>query len=216
MDGSYAFTPAVPGPSSFYYYTPGRDPQTHPHSQYTQPGDMQPYNGVIPAYSHGIQPPQMHSHMAYMPQQHFQAGSHPHMLPGNVHLAAPMAVTPISSPQPHRKPTIIVQSDSPALMPLDTRCGDMYFMPSTPPLSSSGSASSSPPSTCGLLPTPNGESFFINNLFEGVKEGCEGEVHSELLATGDWSRAGSPPMTPGKFLIAKIYLAYKSPQFGTG
>lgn len=33
--------------------------------------------------------------------------------------------------------------------------------------------------------------------FEGVKEGCEGEVQTENLAGGEWARCGSPPMTPG-------------------
>jgi hypothetical protein len=32
--------------------------------------------------------------------------------------------------------------------------------------------------------------------FEGVKEGCEGEVQSENLAGCDWARCGSPPLTP--------------------
>ncbi len=32
---------------------------------------------------------------------------------------------------------------------------------------------------------------------EGVKEGCEGDVKSEILAGGDWTRCCSPPLTPG-------------------
>jgi hypothetical protein len=36
--------------------------------------------------------------------------------------------------------------------------------------------------------------------FEGVKQGCQGEVQSENLAGGDWQRCGSPPMTPGMFV----------------
>ena len=55
----------------------------------------------------------------------------------------------------------------------------------------------SPLSSHDLLPTPNGETFFSRGV-EGVKEGCEGEVHAEILANVDWSRAGSPPMTPGE------------------
>lgn len=38
--------------------------------------------------------------------------------------------------------------------------------------------------------------------FEGVKEGCEGEVQSENLAGGEWARCGSPPMTPGMFVTS--------------
>ncbi|KAL8659723.1 MAG: hypothetical protein Q9226_000279 [Calogaya cf. arnoldii] len=35
----------------------------------------------------------------------------------------------------------------------------------------------------------------MDNL-EGVKEGCEGEVQSEILAGGDWTRCDSPTLTP--------------------
>ncbi|KAI4093184.1 MAG: hypothetical protein LQ344_003011 [Seirophora lacunosa] len=37
---------------------------------------------------------------------------------------------------------------------------------------------------------------------QGVKEGCEGEVQTEILAGGDWARCGSPPMTPGTLPIS--------------
>ena len=36
---------------------------------------------------------------------------------------------------------------------------------------------------------------------EGVKEGCHGEVKSEILAGGDFSRCDTPPLTPGKFIF---------------
>ena len=51
--------------------------------------------------------------------------------------------------------------------------------------------------SCGILPTPTNPVFFAENI-EGVKEGCEGDVKSEILAGEDWARAGSPPLTPGK------------------
>ena len=38
----------------------------------------------------------------------------------------------------------------------------------------------------------------LDNI-EGVKEGCEGDVQSEILAGGDWTRCCSPPLTPGTF-----------------
>jgi len=38
--------------------------------------------------------------------------------------------------------------------------------------------------------------FYGLEGFEGVKEGCEGEVQSENLAGSDWARCGSPPLTP--------------------
>jgi hypothetical protein len=73
---------------------------------------------------------------------------------------------------------------------------DMYYYPATPPLSSSASSTSSP-SSCDYLQTPMDSSFFGLETFEGVKDGCQGEVRSENLAGREWARCGSPPMTPG-------------------
>ncbi|KAI9668309.1 MAG: hypothetical protein M1821_001129 [Bathelium mastoideum] len=81
-------------------------------------------------------------------------------------------------------------------MPLDTSCANVHYMPGTPTLSTSGSAISSPPSLCEFLPTPVSGVFFDGDSFNGVKEGCEEEVFSEVLAAGDWTRAGSPPLSP--------------------
>lgn len=74
----------------------------------------------------------------------------------------------------------------------------MTLDPATPALSEARSGSSSPPSTCGVLPTPIMGSFFGSCMLEGVKEGCEGDVKNEILAGGDFTRACSPPLTPGK------------------
>ena len=60
--------------------------------------------------------------------------------------------------------------------------------------------------SCGLLPTPSNSVFFGLENMEGVKEGCEGEVQSEILAGGDWTRCGSPPMTPGEFYTDNLHL----------
>ena len=43
----------------------------------------------------------------------------------------------------------------------------------------------------------------LDNI-EGVKEGCEGDVQSEILAGGDWTRCCSPPLTPGTFSITSL------------
>ena len=56
-----------------------------------------------------------------------------------------------------------------------------------------------------MLQTPMNNGFFGLESFEGVKEGCQGEVQSENLAGGDWARGGSPPMTPGKFLFCDAF-----------
>jgi len=83
---------------------------------------------------------------------------------------------------------MILESDAPE---------DVYYLPSTPPLSASGSATSSPSSY--MMTTPTNPIFFGNDSFAGVKEGCEEEVHCEILASQHWAQNGSPPLTPGKF-----------------
>lgn len=72
---------------------------------------------------------------------------------------------------------------------------DVYYLPSTPPLSTSGSAINSP-SSYEMIATPVNTMCFGQESFEGVKEGCEGEVQSENLAGCEWTRCGSPPLTP--------------------
>jgi C2H2 transcription facotor len=105
-------------------------------------------------------------------------------------------MTPMASPRPmYQKPTILIQEHAPRLM-MEPEANEMYYYPSTPPLSASGSTISSPTSF-DVLPTPLNTSFCGLEGFEGVKEGCEGEVQSENLAGNEWTRCGSPPMTPG-------------------
>jgi hypothetical protein len=148
--------------------------------------------------SHPAEMPAFHAPMPVYPQQQpiFTAHKNP--------LHSHMSMTPIASPQPtHLKPSIMVQHDSPALLPLDTRFvnADFYGFPSTPPLSASGSTISSPPSTCGMIHTPVNGSFSGFENLEGVKEGCESDVHAELLAKPEWGRSDSPPLTPGTFIF---------------
>lgn len=108
------------------------------------------------------------------------------------HYQAQPLMTPVQSPQPmYQKPQIMLQQqESPYLFPLDTDC----YAPSTPPLSTSGSAVSSPPSTAEILPTP------VYNNFQGhcmdVKPNCD-KNFAEMLAHDNWTNAASPPMTPG-------------------
>ena len=86
---------------------------------------------------------------------------------------------------------------------VNTECHSYY--PATPTLSASSgsfSSASTPPTTCGIQPTPiDGQGVFFAKpqmvAYPAVKQGCEEEVFSEVLAGGDWStRPGSPPMTP--------------------
>lgn len=198
MESQYAMhPPQMPCQPAFYYYNPDPEGQNRQHGHFTpNPTEFQQYNAQV---AHYHQQQQHH----YAPQAHSMPMSQP-MLQPKAPYSGSLHMTQMHSPQPiASKPTIIVQQDSPALMPLDTNCAasDAYFFPSTPPLSSSGSAISSPPSSCGIVPTPVNGVFFSHESFEGVKEGCEGDVHTELLANIGWGRAGSPPMTPGMFPI---------------
>lgn len=182
----------VQGQPSFAYYP---DSQQRQHFT-SHPSDMQSYYGQVQAFQQQPQhcmPEQQTLYTAPLMNMHQMATT-------NAFRGA-MNMTPIASPQPsHLKPTIVVQQGSPALMPLDTRFvgNDYYAFPSTPPLSTAGSSISSPPSTSGTLHTPINDSFFAFEKVEGVKEGCEGDVHAEILANADWTRSDSPPLTPGK------------------
>lgn len=182
MDSTaYSVAPPVHN-QQFAYYPESTSQPSQQQGHYSQPSEM-------PWYGQAQQPIYSAQPMMNMHQ----------MATTNAFRGAAMNMTPVASPQPsHMKPALMVQN-SPALMPLDTRFigHDMYF-PSTPPLSASCSTISSPPSASGALHTPINDSFFAFDKVEGVKEGCETDVHTELLATQDWTRADSPPMTPGK------------------
>ena len=134
-------------------------------------------------------------HMYQRPQSAGAPPMHYQQVPQYV--SHPM-LTPAASPRAqHHKPTIMLQQEHHAMLQLDTG-----YYPATPTLSASGSFSSvdSPPSSSGILPTPVNGVFFPRPVhpsgFQAVKEGCEEEVFTEVLAAGDWTRPGSPPMTP--------------------
>ena len=177
MDGSYPMHPAQAMQSPFFYYNP--DPQgenTRQHGHFTpHPSGQSTFQAHNMYYQ---RPTSASSHMSY-PQTAY----------------ANQMLTPVASPQPmYQKPTILIQpQDSPYLQPIDT---DYSFSPATPPLSSCGSSTSSPPSSCDVLPTPLHD-MFPGEGIEGVKQGCEGEVFSEILSAGLEWRSTTPPMTPG-------------------
>ncbi|CAI7565112.1 unnamed protein product [Penicillium pancosmium] len=181
---SYTVAPPVQG-QSFYY-----DANTQQQGHYTsQPSDYYGQMQYQQSRASEQQP-------IYQPQAMMNMHQ---MATTNAFRGAAINMTPIASPQPsHMKPSIIMQQGSPGLMPLDTRFigADLYAFPSTPPLSASGSSISSPPSANGTLHTPITDTFFSFEKVEGVKEGCETDVHTEILANPDWSRSDSPPMTP--------------------
>lgn len=162
--------------SAFFYYSPDPSPETRQHGHFTP-------------HPHGMPMPVVPEHHEFMYQ--------PMPIPQHAYISHAM-LTPAASPRAHNsKPTILLQQEQ-SLVPLNTEC-QSYF-PATPTLSASGSFSSasSPPAHGELVPTPAAiiapkPGFAV---FPVVKEGCEEEVFSEVLAGGDWTRPGSPPMTP--------------------
>ncbi|KAL4996910.1 hypothetical protein BDV10DRAFT_171012 [Aspergillus recurvatus] len=186
-----AYAMAPNGQAQFAYYPA----DSQPRPQYANhPSEMQYYGQVSP-FTHAQQQPQQ-PHC--MPEHYAPAVINMHQMATANAFRGAMNMTPIASPQPSNLKASLAVQGSPALMPLDTRfvSNDYYAFPSTPPLSTSGSSVSSPPSTTGTLHTPMHESFFTLEKVEGVKEGCEGDVHAEILASVDWQRSASPAMTP--------------------
>lgn len=188
MDSTYQH-PQVMGQSPFFYYNPDPKPDNRQHGHFSQHPNVQ-----VPVYHPHVQP--MPSTPIY--SRPTSSCSQPPMSAQIYNQNFQHTMTPMASPRPlYQKPTILIQDHSPRLV-LDSEGPnpDMYYYPSTPPLSASGSAISSP-SSCDVLQTPMDAAFLGLEGFEGVKEGCEGDVRSENLAGGDWARCGSPPMTPG-------------------
>ncbi|OAQ84437.1 cutinase g-box binding protein [Purpureocillium lilacinum] len=104
--------------------------------------------------------------------------SHPPTLLSN----GPSVMPSMGSPSlVHHKPAIM----------LETEFNDNPYFPSTPPLSTSGSAIGSPKS-CDVLQTPMNPMFSGLDGLAGIKAGLE-PVENLVL---DWSSSGSPPMTP--------------------
>ncbi|KAK4500026.1 hypothetical protein PRZ48_008212 [Zasmidium cellare] len=200
MEYAHQATPPM-GQSPFFYYNPEPSPENRQHGHFT-PHPQHPHGlpmAIVPSspeHAMHFQHPMYHRPQSAGIPVHYQ--HHPHAY-------GPM-LTPDASPRQHQKPTFVMpqqplpQHDVHGLI-VDTEC-HTYF-PATPTLSASGSFSSvsTPPSTCDIVPTPvNGQGVFFAKpqmVFQpAVKQGCEEEVFQEVLAGGDWTRPGSPPMTP--------------------
>ncbi len=191
MESSQSMHPQAMGQSSFLYYNP------EPSAEHRQHGHFSPHPNTVQEH-------QYQQHMYY--QEMMMQRQQQHMMYPRLPSSGPQMYTPqpkpllsMASPRPlQQKPAFLCQYEGQQLS-LDTECStpDVYVYPSTPPLSFSGSATSSPPSSCRVLPTPvTGMYLGLDNI-EGVKEGCEGDVQSEILAGGDWTRRCSSPLTPG-------------------
>ena len=183
---SHTTPPMAQQQQQFYYYAP--DSRETQNMQYEQQRHM----SAAAIHSHPEY--MMYQQPIYQPRPQ-SAGPQMQYAQQPAYISHAM-LTPDASPHAHHhKPTIMLQQSPPAMM-LDTSCHS-YF-PTTPTLSASGSFSTanSPPSS-GMMAAPSNGVFFNNPMmsaYPAVKEGCEEEVFSEVLAGGDWT--GSPPMTP--------------------
>jgi 5-methylcytosine-specific restriction endonuclease McrA len=183
---SHTTPPMAQQQQQFYYYAP--DSCETQNMQYEQQRHM----SAAAIHSH---PEYMMYQQPIYQQRPQSAGPQMQYAQQPAYISHAM-LTPDASPHAHHhKPTIMLQQSPPAMMAIDTNCS--YF-PTTPTLSASGSFSTanSPPSS-GLMSAPSNGVFFNNPMmsaYPAVKEGCEEEVFSEVLAGGDWT--GSPPMTP--------------------
>ena len=194
----------VMGSSSFFYYKPEPQNNSRQHGVFTpHPSTM--LDNVHP--QHPQRP--VHSREPLIPCQ--PPTSYPLSLgPTTQPIYQPKAIapvhailTPAASPGLQDQKPAFLFSPQTQHLSLNTGCStpDVMLYPSTPPLSISGSTGGSPPSTCGLLPTPITGSFMATENITGVKVGCEGEVANEILAGGEYARSCSPPLTPGTFSL---------------
>lgn len=192
--------PQALGQSPFFYYNPD------PHPEHRQHGHFSPHPSRVPNnYQLQHFPQQIYNQEVMMQAPSQMLYSRPSSSDSQFYVqpkrpfSMQSTVTPMASPRPLTQTSTFFSQHDGRHLSLNTDCdgSDVFFYPSTPPLSTSGSAISSPPSTCGVLPTPVYGLFFSLENIEGVKEGCESEVQSEILAGADFTRCGSPPLTPG-------------------
>lgn len=200
--------PQTLGQPSFFYYNPDTRAENKQHGHFSpHPNAVQDGTSAQQIQFQGFQQQIMQGQPRTMCHRPSSSGSHVYLQP-KPHAPMQPMLTPLASPRPlHQKPSFLCQTDNQQLY-LDTDCNmnssDFFVHPATPPLSVTSSTASSPPSTCGVLSTPVSVPFFALENIEGVKEGCESEVKSEILAGGDWTRSYSPPLTPGTCFLFPI------------
>ena len=179
--------------SHFFYYNPEPKSEKRQHGLFTpHPTGPNPnmahqraVQDTVPMYSSMSypRPTSSDSQRAFQPRSAF--------IPDTV-------LTPMASPRPtYRKPTILVQQDSPYGLAVDTDCAELSFAPSTPPLSCSTSAINSPPSPCEILPTPVTGGYMNQAAFDAFKKSYSNGGFSETLCGDEWNSNASPPLTPG-------------------
>lgn len=176
-----SIAPRAMAPAAMFYYGPdaGQENRQHAHAHYNphlvlQQMPMYPIVPTVPSTPIYSRP----SSSSSQPPVHSKVYQ--------ARIAA--ALTPCASPQPMHRPAIM----------LETEFRDGDYFPSTPPLSSSASS----PGSCDMLQTP------CNPMFSGL-DGFEGEQRIKVeqldsFPNVDWSKCGSPPLTPGKLIAVSL------------
>lgn len=175
-----AFQPTM-GPSPYFYYNSDAQESCQP-GQYIprqyQPTPQQQYQYELQLGMVKQLPPQYIYCPPHQSMSYTQAMQTPHML------------TPIASPfgVQNKQSYFVDQHSSPTVFAMENDFG-----PATPPLSASGSATSSPPSSFSKLPTSLNTQYLEN---ADVK--YDASVYFDMHSNQAWD-VQSPPMSPGKF-----------------
>ncbi|KAL2154005.1 hypothetical protein VTH82DRAFT_2681 [Thermothelomyces myriococcoides] len=170
---------AQPNGPAFFFYNPDTSSEGRQHGHF------------VPQQHSALQQMQMLPVVPPLPSTPIyprpgSSSSQPPLLPKGLASAPtlPSTMTPVASPMPIApKPTIV----------LDTELceSEGSGSPSTPPLSTSSSAISSPGSY-DVLQTP------LNPMLSGLdgKDACGSDGDLESFPSFDWSTCASPPLTP--------------------
>jgi len=182
MDTTFQ-TASMP-PSTFFYYNP--DPQDTRQSGQFVPQHYQYQQQYQHQHQHQHQLSlQMGLAKQQLPPQYIYCPPHNQTMASTMY--TPRLLTPVASPYgiQGRQSYFVEQHSSPAMFAMDPELG-----PSTPPLSASGSSTSSPPANFSMLPTP------VNNQYVEALD-MKYAMYSDMHAGQDWD-VQSPPMSPGK------------------
>ena len=189
--------------SSFFYYNPEQAADSRHNGLFSPHPSTLVSASQLQRFQQSVHPQDI---MNKQHQQQAQISGRQSPLKSQIY-AAPLPsqpLVPVPSRSLYQRPAMILTEGR--HLSLDTECanaeGGVY--PATPPLSISGSTINSPPMTSGAASTPIDPVFLAGNI-EGVKEGCEVDVKSEILAGENWTRCGSPPLTPGKKFLARLH-----------
>lgn len=190
--------PTLVSESPFFYYNPDSKPEHRHHGHFSPHPQLQSYHVPFPQRQSQDLIMPFPSHLLY--QRPASSDCHVSTYQ-SVSYVPESIMTPAASPRSvYPKPAVFVHSDSPYVQPLETDFRNFHCSPATPPFSTSGSSTNSPPSTYGVLSSSVNPAFFPVEGLKGVKQGCEGEVFTEILAGAEWARQGSPPMSPGEHI----------------